>query len=54
MADYGSRIANLAVALLAYIAYLPTFRANIPPVPYLTLGDVVVYLNLLGVVVAIL
>jgi len=51
---YSDRIANLSVALLAYIAFIPTFRENIPPVSYLTFGDSVVYLNLVGVLVSIL
>lgn len=52
--NYSDRIANYSVALLAYIAYMPTFRQSIPPTPYLTLGDYVLYLNMLGVLLAIL
>ena len=43
MAD---RIANLAALLLAYVAFLPTIRENLPPAPYLTLSDKVVYMNM--------
>lgn len=44
--DFNSRIANIAVVLLAYIAFIPTVRSILPPVPYLTLSDVLIGLNL--------
>ena len=50
--DYADRCANLSVALLAYIAFMPSYREIMPPTPYVTVGDAVIYLNLLGTLVA--
>ena len=52
--DFGARIANIAVVLLAYIAFIPSMRSVIPPVSYITLSDGVILLNLLACLVILL
>ena len=52
--NYADRCANLSVALLAYIAFMPTYRETMPPTSYVTMGDLVIYLNLIGSMLALL
>lgn len=47
----GSRIANVSVILLAYIAFIPTVRNVIPPVEYFTLADGIITFNMMGTLV---
>lgn len=41
-----SRLANIAVLLLAYIAFIPSIRSQMPPVPYITFNDSLIASNL--------
>jgi len=52
--ELGDRVANLAAIFLAFVAYLPMVRAEIPNVAYFTLTDIVIYLNMFSILVALL
>jgi len=41
--DVNSKLGNIGTVMLALLAYLPTVRADFPPVAYFTLCDVLVY-----------
>ena len=45
---------NLGMLLLAYVAFLPTVRAEIPSVSYATLTDVIIYSYLTSCLVTLL
>ena len=52
--DTGARIANVAVIMLAYVAFIPTVRSVIPPVPYPTISDLVIFINLIACMITII
>ncbi|CDW83522.1 UNKNOWN [Stylonychia lemnae] len=43
--DFGARIANIGVLILALISFIPSMRSNIPPVSYVTLSDILLGFN---------
>jgi len=52
--DLNARIANIAVLLLAYIAFIPTLRSLMPPVPYITMNDTIIGINLFACLLILL
>ena len=52
--DLESRISNVSVILLAYIAFIPVLRNIIPPVSYLTLSDMILLSNITGTIAIML
>lgn len=52
--DLNGRVANIAVLLLAYIAFIPSARKIIPPVSYPTLSDVTLWFNMFGCLTTLL
>ncbi|CDW83184.1 UNKNOWN [Stylonychia lemnae] len=52
--DLASRISNVAVLLLAYIAFIPSLRSLMPPVPYITMNDGIIGLNLIACLLILL
>lgn len=52
--DLNGRTANIGVIILAYIAFIPTIRSFVPPVPYLTLNDFALWLNLFACLTTLL
>ena len=52
--DLSARIANISVVLLAYIAFIPSIRSLIPPVPYMTLNDAALWSNMFGCLIILL
>ncbi len=50
----AKQLANIAMILLALLAYMPIFRGSIPPQTNLTLGDMVILRCLLNTVICFL
>lgn len=46
--DLNARVANIGVVLMAYVSFIPSLRAVIPPTPYYTLSDYTLYSNLIA------
>ena len=44
--DLGARIASLATIMMAYVAFLPSIRAELPPSPNVTFVDIMIYLEI--------
>jgi len=41
--DFDNKLATMATLLLAYIAFIPSVRAEMPSLSYATLPDYVIY-----------
>ena len=53
-AGLDTRISNLVTLVLAYIAFIPSFRDALLPVPYLTFSDYILGFNFAACLVCLL
>jgi len=52
--DFEERVKNITILILAIVAFLPTVRAGLPHIPYITLMDLIIYSSVANVGLCVL